>query len=154
VTVVECDGKQPTAQDVKAWLERGRTVMAEIDALSCARAAAEERARGLRAGPHSRAGSGRRGRGDWALVSLADYGARIGAKTAELAGVLSEITAAINAVGDGNQRLVLLNRYVLGKAWGRIAEDMGYGWRHVHRLHSQAVAAVACSVGWPPAGPA
>ena len=30
-------------------------------------------------------------------------------------------------------------RYVLGKPWEKIAEDMNYGIRNVHRLHGEAL---------------
>lgn len=40
---------------------------------------------------------------------------------------------------DDNQRALLMCRYIKGMSWEDIAVKLNYTWRHVHRIHSQAL---------------
>lgn len=53
--------------------------------------------------------------------------------------VKKDIANIINQVEDNQLRLLLNYRYIDGKVWEQIALDMGYGWRHIHKLHSKAL---------------
>ena len=46
----------------------------------------------------------------------------------------------ISAVGDACLRAVLEHRYLRLQSWEQIAVDMGYSWRHLHRLHGMSLA--------------
>lgn len=49
------------------------------------------------------------------------------------------ISDRIRRVEDDNQRALLICRYIKGMSWEDIAVSLGYTWRHVHRIHSQAL---------------
>lgn len=57
----------------------------------------------------------------------------------ELTAKWQEIEQAVNAVPDEVQREVLTRRYLLYQKWEVIAEEMNYGVRHVHKIHSTAL---------------
>ena len=49
------------------------------------------------------------------------------------------ISDRIRRVEDDNQRALLICRYIKGMSWEDIAVKLNYTWRHVHRIHSQAL---------------
>ena len=51
-----------------------------------------------------------------------------------------EIVEQIGLLSDGLLVAVLFSRYVDCKTWEQIAVDMGYSYRHVVRLHGEALA--------------
>jgi len=57
----------------------------------------------------------------------------------DLVDVTCEISRAIQKIDNYDYQNLLVNRYVLGKTWEKIAEDMNYGIRNVHRLHGEAL---------------
>ena len=66
---------------------------------------------------------------------------------ADLAADIERWTEAVRAVRDviGGVaapclRSVLERRYIRMQTWERVAADMGYSWRHLHRLHGIALA--------------
>jgi len=61
---------------------------------------------------------------------------------ARLLALQSEIENAINSVERHEYRLVLYERYINLKRWDDIAEDNNYGYRHVYRLHDEALAVI------------
>ena len=65
---------------------------------------------------------------------------------ADLAADIERWTEAVRAVRDviggiANPclRSVLEHRYLRMQSWEQIAVDMGYSWRHLHRLHGMAL---------------
>ena len=58
---------------------------------------------------------------------------------ADLVDVTCEIARAIQKLDNYDYQDLLVMRYVLGKTWEKIAEDMNYGIRNVHRLHGEAL---------------
>ena len=58
---------------------------------------------------------------------------------ADLVDVTCEIARAIQKLDNYDYQDLLVMRYVLGKPWEKIAEDMNYGIRNVHRLHGEAL---------------
>lgn len=50
-----------------------------------------------------------------------------------------EIEAAIRTVEGIQERELLEYRYLQGWTFEKIAGEIGYVWRHVHRLHSRAL---------------
>lgn len=60
-------------------------------------------------------------------------------KAAELYKRQTEIEANISAMKDANERTVLRNYYLCGMPWERVAVEMGYSWRQIHRIHGEAL---------------
>ena len=58
---------------------------------------------------------------------------------ADLVDVTCEIGKAIQKIDNYDYQDLLVKRYVLGKPWEKIAEEMNYGIRNVHRLHGEAL---------------
>lgn len=50
------------------------------------------------------------------------------------------VREVIGGVADPCLRAVLEHRYLRMQSWEQIAVDMGYSWRHLHRLHGVALA--------------
>ena len=58
---------------------------------------------------------------------------------ADLVDVTCEIARAIQKLDNYDYQDLLVMRYVLGKPWEDIAEDMKYSEQHIHRLHGEAL---------------
>ena len=58
---------------------------------------------------------------------------------ADLVDVTCEISRAIRKINNYDYQDLLVKRYVLGKTWEEIADDLNYGIRNVHRLHGEAL---------------
>ena len=51
-----------------------------------------------------------------------------------------KISNTINKVKEPECKTLLIHRYLCGKKWEKVAEDMGYSYVHVvHRLHPKAL---------------
>ncbi len=59
----------------------------------------------------------------------------------ELTGKLETLQNLLFLLEDGNQRGVIIARYINGKTWEAIAEEYHYSERSIRRLHNKAVAA-------------
>lgn len=62
-------------------------------------------------------------------------------KAAELSQVSSEILSGIYKISDTRYRTILIHRYLNFMTWESIARVTGYSWRHVMRLHTEALQA-------------
>lgn len=60
---------------------------------------------------------------------------------AKLQQKIDHIVSQIEALDDHRFVEILKQRYLYGKRWEQIAVDMKYGFRHITRLHGQALAA-------------
>ena len=60
------------------------------------------------------------------------------AKVAELSAKMTEIEKAIEPL-DPRERTIIRLHYFQGYTWEEVAVEMGYTWRHVHRLHGKAL---------------
>ena len=58
---------------------------------------------------------------------------------ADLVDVTCDIARTISKVENYDYEDLLVKRYVLGQSWEKIADDMNYGIRNVHRLHGEAL---------------
>lgn len=45
----------------------------------------------------------------------------------------------IESMDNDVHKMILTNRYILGKTWEQIAVDMHYTFQHIHRLHGHAL---------------
>lgn len=50
-----------------------------------------------------------------------------------------EMFNIIQAIKDPTHKSVLYKRYIQGKAWGKISEELHYEKQHLHRLKNQAI---------------
>lgn len=57
---------------------------------------------------------------------------------AELTVQMAEIEQAIEPL-EPTQRTLIRLHYFQGLTWEQVAVEMGYTWRHVHRLHGKAL---------------
>jgi len=57
-----------------------------------------------------------------------------------------DIQQAIKSVADETLQELLERRYIHGQTFERIADEMHYAWRHIHRLHSQALDVIECHI--------
>lgn len=72
-------------------------------------------------------------------AKIADLEREIDRRIDEYVDLTREIEAAIDRIPDGRYRDVLRFRYVNGWTWEKIADEMGYDLRWVHRLHGHAL---------------
>ena len=74
-----------------------------------------------------------------AVLRLMELEERLDREIDELTAKRQEIEQAVNAVPDEVQREVPTRRYLLYQKWEVIAEELNYGVRHVHKIHSTAL---------------
>ena len=53
--------------------------------------------------------------------------------------MVETVNKVIEQVGDDRYRILLSLRYIKCLGWEQIADEMGYGVRHIHKLHSGAL---------------
>ena len=129
--------------DAKAWLNRGRGVMREVEALKEAKKAAEDRAAMVRAGISERISGGKKGRADGALLKLLLCSVELDSRIVELDLLLNEILLAVNEMDDAVLRALLINRYILFNEWEKVAVNIGNKYHYVvNKLHPNALKAV------------
>lgn len=58
---------------------------------------------------------------------------------ADLVDVTCEISRAIQKIENYDYHDLLVKRYVLGEPWEKIATDLGYELRYIHKLHGRAL---------------
>ena len=66
----------------------------------------------------------------------------LGTAMADLVDVKCAITRAIHKIGNYDYEDLLVKRYVFGEPWEKIATDLGYDLRYVHKLHGRALAEI------------
>lgn len=76
------------------------------------------------------------------VAKIVDIDSEIIADVGRLIRLRQEIKATIKAVEDERERMLLAYRYLDGMTFEWIAAEMGYSWRHIHRLHSRALSNV------------
>ena len=62
-----------------------------------------------------------------------------------LIGLKKEISGIIWKVEDFQARTILYGRYIAFYSWEKMASDLGYSIRHLHRLHGLALKKVVIS---------
>ncbi|WP_313151867.1 hypothetical protein [Lacrimispora sp.] len=70
---------------------------------------------------------------------MANLEERIDDKRHKLMDKQSKITEAINSLDDDDECTIMTEKYLNGKTWEQVAEDNGYSWRTVHRIHGRAL---------------
>lgn len=86
----------------------------------------------------------------------AGYSDRLGDIMAEMTDLREELTKQLQQALDGQlmieqavkilperEKYLIRARYIDRKSWEEIAVDMGYSWKQVHRIHSEALGLLA-----------
>lgn len=73
------------------------------------------------------------------LAKIVDLEKEIDADIDRLVAIRDGIKTIIEAVEDDRERLLLQYRYLDGWTFEKIAVEMNYSWRQIHRLHSRAL---------------
>ena len=85
------------------------------------------------------------------VAKICDAEREINAMIDRLIDLKAEIEHTIAAVPDETLRHLLELRYINGKTFEQIAVDMHYSWRHIIRIHGDALSAVRnvieCHIG-------
>jgi len=73
------------------------------------------------------------------IAKIVDLEKEIDADVDRLVAIRDGIKTIIEAVEDDRERLLLQYRYLDGWTFEKIAVEMNYSWRQIHRLHSKAL---------------
>lgn len=73
------------------------------------------------------------------IAKIVDLEKEIDADVDRLVAIRDGIKTIIEAVEDDRERLLLQYRYLDGWTFEKIAVEMNYSWRQIHRLHSRAL---------------
>ena len=128
----------------KEWLNRGRKLNGEINALIEARNEIFNLACGTSAGSSDdKVQTSRRNTSEDVFVKYADYTRLIDSRIDELCAVKQEIMEAINKIEDCILRELLIRYYINCKTRETAAEEMGYSDKWVRtELHKTALRAI------------
>lgn len=74
-----------------------------------------------------------------AIVKIIDLEDEIRHDMDELIDLKAEITGVIKAVANPEHQTLLEKRYLCYLSWEKIAVDMGYDLRYIHKLHNRAL---------------
>lgn len=132
----------PQNQDVKATLSKVYYIDKEIQALTEIRDSLEKDAVFLRAVDYSKdrvSSAASRGSVEDTAIRIADAQGRVTGKINELIEAKQRAMKIIEGLPEGPHKAVMYNRYILLKTWESIAVDLNYSYRHVLRLHGDAL---------------
>lgn len=132
----------PQNQDVKATLSKVYYIDKEIQALTEIRDSLEKDAVFLRAVDYSKdrvSSAASRGSVEDTAIRIADAQGRVTGKIDELIEAKQRAMKIIEGLPEGPHKAVMYNRYILLKTWESIAVDLNYSYRHVLRLHGDAL---------------
>lgn len=127
-------------KNVKSWLNRANKLDRDINNLCKQKEAIKEKALSITQSYS----------GDVAQVSkdphkydrLVEINSDIDDLIDQLADVRKEILAVINQVDNTLYRVILMDRYITGWTWERIAVEINYSYPQTVRLHGYALSAV------------
>ena len=128
----------------KEWLNRGRNLNEEINALIKAKEKALYDACNVSiAYDKERVQTSQNNSTEAKFTRFADYSKEIDDRINELYKIKQEILKAISGVDNSTYRTLLIERYINFKTWERIAVDINYDYYHVIKyLHPKALKAI------------
>ena len=121
----------------KAWLKRGWQLDREINSLLRTKQETRDRLTSVTAGYDGESVQGTRDPHKY--DRLAELDEKIDQRIDQLIQVKGEIADAIAQVQDTRYRTLLTERYLCFRTWEQIAVDMNYSWKHIHRIHGEAL---------------
>lgn len=125
------------AMTIKQWISRARYCEREIAVLQKAKERERERITSLTASPDSVVVSGTAD--PHKFDEYAELSGALDRRIHELYRVKHEALEVIQKVQDDKLRELLLLRYISVMTWEEIAASMGLSYRHVCRLHGDAL---------------
>lgn len=129
----------------KEWLNRGRNLNEEINALIKAKEKALYDACNVSiAYDKERVQTSQYNSSEMKFSKFADYSKAIDDRIDELYKIKYEIFKAISNVENGTYRTLLIERYINFESWEQIANNMNYDRRQITRLHGEALKNVIC----------
>ena len=135
-----------TNTEKKAWLRRYRQALDNErrlrNAIRAARSRAEATTQALRPAP---GGSGGQDKVAAGVELLDSYQRKLADQLAESERLRAEIEQAIDALPSADLRLVMRARYIDGRAWWQIANQMDVSDSWVKKLHGKALNAIRVS---------
>lgn len=84
-------------------------------------------------------GGGECGKVENAVLQIYDLEQQINSDIVRMTSAVQETYKFINLLDDEVLRLVIQMRYINHKSWERIAAELGYSCRQIHRLHNKAL---------------
>ena len=132
----------PENKDPREILRRTLHIDQEIKALQQEQDQLEESLSSLQSfdyGKPSVQSSGGRGRVEALAIQVADGKDRIARRIGQLIAAKTEARELIAKLPEGPERNVLVQRYILLRSWEQTAVELGYSYRHVIRLHGEAL---------------
>ncbi|MBO4898457.1 MAG: sigma-70 family RNA polymerase sigma factor [Clostridia bacterium] len=134
-------GDYKKAMTAKEFFERGKLLSEEIRALTEAMSIAYAEATKTVSAPTSAAvkSSSLQNKRENAAIKYMELKAVITARLAELFKIKKEIFDFIEKIDDAKCRTVLINRYINGYTFEKIAETMYMNERWVYRIHKKAL---------------
>lgn len=121
----------------KDWLRRGWQIDQEINSLLRTKQETRDRLTSVTAGYDGESVQGTRD--PHRYDRLAELDEKIDQRIDQLVAVKQEIMDAIAQVEDSRYRTLLTERYMEFRTWEQIAVDMNYSWKHIHRIHGEAL---------------
>lgn len=73
------------------------------------------------------------------IVKIIDLQEEINKDIDKLVDLKSEIVGVINKIEDKELQVILEKRYLCFETWEKIAVELNYDIRHIHRLHNQGL---------------
>lgn len=73
------------------------------------------------------------------MDKLDEIGDSLGRRVGELCALRARIEAAVDGL-EGIERVLMRSHYIENKTWQRVADELGYTWRWVNKLHDKALA--------------
>ena len=130
--------------NAKEYLERGKTLAAEITALSEALECAHSEAMKITpTGGGERVQSAvRRDRQEAAVLRYTELKADINSRIARLFEIKRELFELVDEIEDPRIRTLIVYRYLNRMTFEAIADKMGYDLRWVYRIHKKALGEV------------
>lgn len=124
----------------KVFLLKGRKLNYEVEQLKAARREALQLACGISVDYSTEKVQTSTDNGmEKRFIAYSEYSRMLDEKVEELMAYRVKMLKLIKELSDSTYRTLLIARYINCKTWEKIAEDMGYDVRHVHRLHGAAL---------------
>ena len=122
---------------LKRYINLDREIERKLEEVSRLRSKLTRITQVLTAEP--RGGGSIYGKTEEIIAKIVDLEKEIDADVDRLVAIRDGIKTMIEAVEDDRERLLLQYRYLDGWTFEKIAVEMNYSWRQIHRLHSRAL---------------
>lgn len=129
-------------QDLKTYTWAQRNIVKLEQRIEELHAIATKQTARLKSDADSIHGTGLNDRQGEILAELADLRSELQDELQKALGVQLEIERAIKELPE-REKYLIRAKYMESKTWEQIAVDMGYSWRQVHYIHSEALKALA-----------